>query len=318
MKAVQITSYGDRPAVVEVDSPRPGPGEVVVRVAGAALNPLDLKIAAGSVHDYFPVEFPYTLGTDVSGTVASTGSTRAGWDVGDRVVARLDPSRGGAFAEEVVVPVDQLVAAPRSLPLAHAAGVVTTAATAWQALTEVAGLRAGQTILVHAGAGGVGTFAVQFARALGAHVISTASGRGLEIARQMGAHQVVDHTETDFRTVVPRVDVVLDTVGGAVEEDSLDVLAAGGVLVATPAPPDDERARARGVRARFVFHQSDAERLADVVNRIDEGARLVVDSTSPLTEAPAALARLAAGRAKGKLLLVVDESPPGRVPERGA
>lgn len=318
MKAVQISSYGDRPAVVEVDSPRPGPGEVVVRVAGAALNPLDLKVAAGSVHDYFPVELPYTLGTDVSGTIASTGDTRGGWDVGDRVVARLDPRRGGAFAEEVVVPVDQLVAAPRSLPLAHAAGVVTTAATAWQALTEVAGLRAGQTILVQAGAGGVGSFAVQFARALGAYVISTASGRGLQIARELGAHQVVDYTETDVRTVVSAVDVVLDTVGGAVEEDSLDVLAVGGVLVSTPAPPDEERARARGVSARFVFHQSDAERLADVVSRIDQGARLVVDGTSPLTEAPAALARLATGRAKGKLIVVVDESLPGHVPARGA
>lgn len=116
MKAVQISSYGDRPVVVEVDRPRPGPGEVVVRVAGAALNPLDLKIAGGSMHDYFPVELPYTLGTDISGTLASTGRTRAGWEVGDRVVERLDPRRGGAFAEEVVVPVDQLVAAPRSLP----------------------------------------------------------------------------------------------------------------------------------------------------------------------------------------------------------
>lgn len=208
----------------------------------------------------------------------------------------------------MVVPADQLVAAPTSLALAHAAGVVTTAATAWQALTEVADLQPGQKILIHAGAGGVGSFAIQFARALGAHVLTTASGPGLQIARELGAHQVIDYNATDFRTEASELDVVLDTVGGDVEGNSLEVLKADGLLVATPMPPDEQRAQARGLRAQFVLHASDSKRLADVVTKIDEGARLLVDRTFPLDAAPDALAYLAGGRAKGKVVLVLDGS----------
>lgn len=308
MKAVQLTGYGQQPAVVDVDDPAPGRGEVLVRVAGAALNPLDLKIAAGRMQDFFPVAFPYTLGTDLAGTIEAAGPGVTGWSVGDAVVARTDPVHGGAFAEFAVVPADQLVAAPSSVRLADAAGLVTTAATAWQALTEVADVRTGQQVLVHAGAGGVGSFAVQFARALGARVVATASGEGLRIARELGAHQVVDYTSTDFRTQVRDLDVVLDTVGGEVEAHSLEVLKPGGLLVAIPVPPDSERARAHGVRAEFVFHASDSVRLAGVVARIDGGARLLLDRTVPLSRAPEAFGYLAQGHAKGKVILVPDRN----------
>ena len=305
MKAVQIARYGDTPALQSVEQPSPGPGEVLVRVAGAATNPLDLKITAGYMHDFFPVDFPYTLGTDVSGTITTLGDRVGGWAVGDQIVARLDPSAGGGYAEFAVIPVEQLVPAPTSIPLFLAAGAATAAATAWQALTEIADVHAGQNVLIHAGAGGVGSFAVQMARTLDAHVITTASGPGLQIAHELGADQVIDHTAGPFHSRLnhAEVDVVIDTVGGPVEGQSLDVLRPGGLLVAVPMPPDAERASARGMRAEFLFHASEPQRLRTVVDRLDVDIKVLLDQTLGLDEAPHALKYLAAGHAKGKVSL---------------
>jgi NADPH:quinone reductase-like Zn-dependent oxidoreductase len=305
VKAIQIARYGDTPALQDIEQPSPGPGEVLVRVAGAATNPLDLKITAGYMHDFFPVDFPYTLGTDVSGTITTLGDRVGGWAVGDQIVARLDPSAGGGYAEFAVIPVEQLVPAPTSIPLFLAAGAATAAATAWQALTEIADVHAGQNVLIHAGAGGVGSFAVQMARTLDAHVITTASGPGLQIAHELGADQVIDHTAGPFHSRLnhAKVDVVIDTVGGPVEGQSLDVLRPGGLLVAVPMPPDAERASARGMRAEFLFHASEPQRLRTVVDRLDVDIKVLLDQTLGLDEAPHALKYLAAGHAKGKVSL---------------
>jgi len=303
VRAVQIARYGDTPTLQSVKQPSPGPGEVLVRVAGAATNPLDLKITAGYMHDFFPVEFPYTLGTDVSGTITTLGDRVERWAIGDQIVARLDPSHGGAFAEFAVIPAEQLVPAPTSIPLFLAAGAVTAAATAWQALTEIANVHAGQKVLIHAGAGGVGSFAVQMARTLDAHVITTASGAGLQIARDLGADEVIDHTSGPFGSQLADIDVVIDTVGGPVEEQSLDVLRPGGLLVAVPMPPNTEGASARGMRAEFLFHASDSQRLATVAKMLDGDIRVLLDQTLDLDQAPRALQYLSAGHAKGKVIL---------------
>lgn len=303
MKATRLSGYGAPPVLDEVEDPKPGRNEVLVRVTGAAANPLDLKIAAGHMRDFFPVEFPYTLGTDVAGSVVEVGADVGDLAVGDEVVARLDPSTGGAFAELAVVPADQIVPAPTAIPLSLAAGAVTAAATALQALTEVADVRPGHTVLVHAGAGGVGSFAVQIARRLGAQVVTTVSKAGADLAAELGAHQVIDYREQDFGSAVADVDVVIDTVGGAVEARSLDVLRPGGLLVAVPRPPDVERAAARGLRAEFVFHASDATRLARAMSLIDDGLRVAVDNRYALDHAAEALTYLADGHAKGKVIL---------------
>jgi NADPH:quinone reductase-like Zn-dependent oxidoreductase len=303
VKALQISSYGDTPHLAEVPDPAPAAREVLVRVVGAALNPLDLKMTAGYMHELFPVQFPYTLGTDIAGTVVRAGAGTAGWAPGDRVVARLDPRAGGALAELAVVPADQLVPAPRLIPLAAAAGAVTAAATAWQALTEVAGVQPGQRVLVHAGAGGVGSFAVQIAHRLRAHVIATASGAGLAMVKELGADEVVDYTTAPFDEQVGNIDVVIDTVGGHVEEQSLNVLVPGGLLVAVPVPPDADRAAARGVRAEFVFHESDARRLRTVAKLLDDGVEVLLDRTLGLADAAGGLSYLAEGHAKGKIIV---------------
>jgi len=303
VKAIQITHYGDTPTLTDIEQPSPGSGEVLMHVAGAATNPLDLKITAGYMHEYFPVQFPYTLGTDVSGTITAVGDRVEGWAVGDQVVARLDPSAGGGYAEFAVVPAEQLVPAPTSIPLFLASGAATAAATAWQAITEIAKVQAGQRVLIHAGAGGVGSFAVQMAHQLHAHVITTASGTGVQIAHDLGADDVLDHTAGPFGAQLADVDVVIDTVGGAVEEQSLDVLRSGGLLVAVPMPPDTERAAARGLRAEFLFHASDPQRLTTVIGILDGNVRVLLDRTLDLNQAPEALEYLAGGHAKGKIIL---------------
>lgn len=303
MKALQIDDYNRTPALVDLEEPAVAEGQVLIKVAGAALNPLDLKIMAGYMQDFFPVHFPYTLGTDVSGTIVQTGAGAGSWAVGDKVAARLDPSAGGGVAEYAVVPVEQLVAAPSSVPLPTVAGAVTAAATAWQALTEVARVQAGQRVLVHAAAGGVGSFAVQLAARLGAHVIATASTSGLKIADALGAHEVIDYTAAPFGSAVSDVDVVIDTVGGDVEEQSLKVLRPGGTLVAVPMPPDAERAASLGLRAEFVFHASDAARLATVLGFLDDGVSVLLDRQAELSGAAEALSYLAEGHARGKVVV---------------
>ncbi|WP_051791357.1 NADP-dependent oxidoreductase [Amycolatopsis jejuensis] len=311
MKALQITGYGAEPALAEVAAVSPGPRQVVVDIAAASLNPLDLKIVAGYVTDFFPVTFPYSLGTDFSGRVGAVGDEVTGWQVGDAVIGRLDPVAGGACAEQAVIDADQLVPAPGSVSLEAAAGIPTSAATAWQVLTEIADVRSGQTVLVHAAAGGVGSFAVQFAKRLGAQVVATASGSGVAIARKLGADTVLDYRQVAFEEEISGVDVVVDTVGGENEARSLEVLKPGGLLVAVPMPPDEARAEAAGRRAAFVFHSSDGPRLAKVAKQIDDGVELLVDRTLPLAEGKWALAYLSQRHARGKVLLSVVQVAPG-------
>ena len=303
MKAARIHEYNAAPRLEEISTPEMGSTEVLVRVAAASLNPLDVKLRDGVMHHFFPLTFPYTLGTDLAGTIQEVGSDVADWSQGDEIVARVDPTSGGALAEFVVVPASYLVQAPTSVPLEQAAGIGTAGATAWQALFEVADLQKGQTILIHAGAGGVGSFAIQFARAAGARVIATASGDGIGIARRLGADQVIDYRAANFADKLSDVDVVLDTLGGETQQNSFDVLRAGGVLVSIVSPPDEALANAHGVRGTFFPHMSDAGRLAKVVERIDAGAKILVDRSVPLASVAEAFERQASGRARGKLLI---------------
>lgn len=308
MKAFRISSYGGQPALDTVEAPVPKAGEALVRVAAASLNPLDVKISKGFMEAFFPVEFPYTIGTDLAGVVESFGGDAGGFEIGDRVLARTAPTAGGALAEYVLVPVDQLVRIPTSMSFEDAAAAPTAAGTAWQALFEVAGLASGQTILVHAGAGGVGSFAVQFARAAGARVIATASGDGIAIAERLGADQVIDYTAKDFARRVSDVDVVLDTIGGHTQARSFDVLRSGGFLATTVSPPDETLAKAHNVRSAFVFHSSDAARLEKVVGKVAEGVRVLTDRIIGIDDAHAGFAHQASGRARGKIIIRIQDA----------
>ncbi|WP_255647001.1 NADP-dependent oxidoreductase [Inquilinus sp. Marseille-Q2685] len=223
MKAARIRAYGDLGGAVVEDVPVPevGPHEVLIRVVAASINPLDIKLIGGGLDAYFPLAFPYSLGTDLAGTVERAGALAARWRPGDTVIARADPVRGGAFAEFAVVPATRVAAAPAGLPLAVAAGLPTAAGTAWQALFETACLSAGQTVLIHAAAGGVGSAAVQLARCAGARVVATASAANADLVRRLGASHVIDYRTEDFTAMVRDVDVVLDIIGGDTQQHSL-------------------------------------------------------------------------------------------------
>src|SRR5258708_7746342 len=250
MKAIRIHQYGGPEvlAQVEMQRPTPGPDEVLIKVHAAAVNPIDWKLRAGHMQEVFPLTFPATLGWDVSGTVEEAGDTVTQFKRGDEVYALV---QGGGYAEYVVAKATVVAKKPRTLDHVHAAAVPVAGLTALQALFEVAQLRAGQKVLIHAAAGGVGNFAVQLAKARGAYVIGTASSRNQTFLSDLGVDKAVDYQKTRFEDAVSDVDVVLDTVGGETQERSFKVLKKGGILVSLVQPPSQESATKYGVRALF-------------------------------------------------------------------
>jgi len=306
MKAARIHAYGtiDEVLIEDVPDPAPGLDDVLIRVEAAALNPLENKLIAGYLKGFFPLAFPYTLGTDLAGTVVATGRLVATVKPGDRVIARTDPTAGGAFAELAAVPARLVVPVPGNVPLVSVAGLPTAAASAWQALFEAAAIQPGQSVLIHAGAGGVGSFAVQLARLAGADVTATASAANLDLVCSLGAEKVIDYRNQDFATVVKSVDLVIDTIGGQTLERSLGIIRPGGKLVGLSASFDTEAAKARGIDAKFLFHQSDAGRLAAVAALIAEGhLQSIIGKEFALSDTAGALRLLSKGSARGKTLL---------------
>lgn len=311
MKTVRFHEYGD-PGVLryeDADLPAPGPGQVRVRVAATSFNGIDANIRAGFMQDPIPVTLPHTPGLDVAGTVDAVGDGVTGPRVGDRVVGFLPMTGDGAAAEQVLAPAEVLTAAPSSIPLADAAALPVVGLTAWQALFDHAGLKAGQRILVNGAGGAVGAYAVQLARRAGAHVIATASPGSSARVTAAGADEVVDHTSTDVTAAVTEpVDVLLNL--APIDPDRFAALAtlvrAGGVVVSTtvwmPTPSDDER----GVRGIDLFVRSDADQLAQLVELVDRGElRVDVAERVPLPDLPALHARAAAGDLPGGKVLVV-------------
>lgn len=309
MKAARLHAYGTVEAVTidDIAPPQMGDHDVLIRVTAASINPLDVKLIGGGLDGYFPLGFPYALGSDLAGSIERVGSSVAGWQVGDRVIGRADPVKGGAFAPMAVLPATHIAPAPTNLPLDEAAGLPTAAGTAWQALFETADLRRGETVLIHAGAGGVGSCAIQLARQAGARVIATASVGNLALLRELGADRAIDYRAGDFASDLHNVDVVLDTIGGAVQQRSFATLRRGGRLVSVIAPPDEALARQFDIAASFVFHQTERGRLNQVASLCEAGKlRPLIDRRMPLDAAAEALGYVAAGHARGKVLLLPD------------
>ncbi len=308
MKAVRYHSYGDSDVLVYEDADRPvaGAGQVVVRVAGTAFNPVDVPIRAGFLPQVFPVAFPHVPNFDVAGVITEVGEEVSGWSAGDAVVAFLPMTAPGAAAEYVAAPAGALAAAPRTVELADAAALPSAGLTAWQSLFEHAGLKAGQSVLINGAGGAVGGYAVQLAAQAGATVTATASARSLDRLRSYGADRVVDYTATPVLQAVTgqQFDVVLNLVRTSPEETAQLVgpVADGGAFVSTTTPgPEDA---GRGVRAVRVFARSDAAQLAELVNRVDAGdLQIEVAGRRPLTDLAAVHDEAAAGRLAGKTVL---------------
>jgi NADPH:quinone reductase-like Zn-dependent oxidoreductase len=308
VKAVRYHLYGGSDVLVyeEADRPVAGAGQVVLRVAGAAFNPLDVAIRAGFVQQVFPVAFPHVPNYDVAGVVTEVGEGVSGWGVGDAVVAFLPMTEPGAAAEYAAAPAEALAAAPRTVELADAAALPSTGLAAWQSLFEHAGLENGQRVLINGAGGAVGGYAVQLAKWAGATVTATASARSHDRVRSYGADRIVDYTATPVPQAVAghRFDVVLNLARTSPEETAqlVDLVADGAAFVSTTTPgPEDA---GRGVRTVRVFARSDATQLAGLVTRVDAGdLRIEVAQRRPLADLAAVHDQAAAGRLPGKTVL---------------
>ena len=306
MKAIRIHQYGGPEVLAQVEMQRPAPGanEVLIKVKAASVNPFDWKVRAGYMKDMLPLIFPATLGLDVSGTVEEVGPGVARFKRGDEVYVSLEVEAGGGYAEYVVAKETIVAGKPGTLSHVEAAAVPVAGLTAWQTLFEVAQLRAGQKVLIHAAAGGVGNFAVQFAKAKGAHVIGTASSKNQAFLGELGVDQAVDYQKTRFEDVVQDADVVLDTIGGDTQERSFKALKKGGILVSIVQPPSQELATKYGVRALFYGGHPSSSNLAEIAKLIDAGKlKTVVETVFPLAEARRAHELSQSGHARGKIVL---------------
>ncbi len=308
MKAVCIYRYGGPEVLVYEDAPRPHPvaGEILVRVHAAGINPVDWKIREGHLKAMVPHTLPLILGWDVSGVIEAVGPGAARLKVGDEVFSRPDIARDGAYAEFIVIREAEVALRPKSIDHVHAAALPLGGLTCWQSLFTAAGLAAGQRVLIHAAAGGVGHLAVQLAKWKGAHVIGTASARNHEFLSQLGADQVVDYDTERFEEVVQPVDVVFDTLGGDVQARSWKILKPGGILVSIASPPDAATAAAHGVRQAFVFTQPDAAQLAEIARLVEaEKLKVIVETILPLSDATRGQELSERGHTRGKIVLRV-------------
>lgn len=309
MKAVRIHDYGDASKLVFEDAPKPSPakGELLVKVKAAGVNPVDWKIRSGMFRGGLDFTMPATLGFDVAGEVAEVGEGVKKFRKGDNVFAYLALNRGGGYAEYAIVTEKEAAAMPKELDFVKAAATPLTSLTAWQCLFDVAKLAKGQTVLVHAGAGGVGHFAVQLAKWKGAKVIATTSAANIEFVKSLGADEVVDYKSVRFEEVVKDVDVVLDTVGDDTTNRSAAVLKKGGILVSIAGDPDPAKFTERGVRVAMHLVEPSGEQLARIGRLIESGTvNPHVSQELPLKEAAKAHLQSESGRTRGKIVLVVD------------
>ena len=304
MKAVRIHEYGEANVLKYEDAPAPEVRRdgVLIRVRAAGVNPVDWKIRKGLMKAVRPLQFPAIVGADVAGTVERTGALVTRFKPGDPVVARVD----GSYAEFAATKTDAVALAPTSIPLEHAAALPIAAGTAWTLLCDSAKILPGQRVLIHAGAGGVGIFAVQLAKLAGLHVISTCSAANVALVKSLGADEVIDYRAENFAAKVKDVDIVLDNVGGDTLKNSYAVVRRGGLLLSIVSAPDEAAAKHHGIAARFERGNVNGVRLEEISRLIDTGKlRVVVEAEFPLKEAAAAHELSEAGHVRGKLILKV-------------
>ena len=330
MKAFVLDRYGKQRALQAADLPTPvlRDDEVLVRVHAAGVNQLDAKIRDGEFKLILPYRLPLILGHDLAGVVVQVGPRVRQFQAGDEVYARADDFRIGTFAEFVPVKEASLALKPKGLSMEEAASIPLVGLTAWQALVETATLERGQKVFIQAGSGGVGTFAIQLAKHLGATVATTTSATNVALVKSLGADVVIDYRTQDFEEVLRDYDVVLNSQDGKTLEKSLRVLRRGGKLISISGPPDPafgqdiaaagfvqlviralsfgirRKARARGVGYSFLFMKANGSQLREITRLVEAGAiRPVLDRVFPLAATNEALAYVEAGRAKGKVVI---------------
>jgi NADPH:quinone reductase-like Zn-dependent oxidoreductase len=332
VKAFVVDKYKKQGALRLADMPEPGVGanDVLVRIQATAINLLDSKVRDGEFKLFLPYKPPFILGHDLAGTVLRVGANVRGFKAGDQVYGRPRDHRTGTFAEMIAVDQADLALKPVSLSMEQAASIPLVGLTAWQALVEVGRVKPGQKVFIQAGSGGVGTFAIQLAKHLGATVATTTSTKNIDLVKSLGADVVIDYKRQDFEQVLSGYDLVLNSQDAKTLAKSLNVLKPGGKLISISGPPDLpfakslklnlilrfvmrmlsrgvlKKAKARGVGYSFLFMHADGGQLAQIAALIDKGViRPVVDKVFPFAQTAEALAYVETGRAKGKVVIKV-------------
>ena len=310
MKAIVVHEYGGPEVLKYEDVPRPEPkeNEALVRVIAAGVNPVDALIRTGKYAKFFGTTLPLIPGYDIAGIVEKTGAKITKVKAGDSIYAYV--LWGGGYAEYAVATEGEATAKPKSLNYIEAAAVPLVALTAWQALIDTAKLSAGQTVLIHGGSGGVGSMAIQIAKARGAKVIATASTSNQELLKQLGADVAIDYTKTKFEDVAKDVDVVLDSVGKDTLARSYGVVRKGGIIATLVAEPDQAELDKHGIRGAAISVKPNASELAEITKLIEEKKiKPVVSQVLPLTEAVKAQEQAATHHTRGKIVLRVADEP---------
>lgn len=330
MKAFVVDKYKKHGPLRLADMPDPeiGADDVLVRIHATAINLLDSKVRDGEFKLFLPYRPPFILGHDLAGTVIRTGANARQFKPGDEVYARPRDGRAGTFAEMIAVDASDLALKPASLSMDQAASIPLVGLTAWQALVELGKVKPGQKVFIQAGSGGVGTFAIQLAKHLGATVATTTSAANAELVTSLGADVVIDYKTQDFEQLLSGYDLVLNSQDARTLAKSLNVLKPGGKLISISGPPDVtfatslrlnpvlrfvvrmlsrgivKKAKRRGVDYAFLFMRADGRQLAEIAKLIDAGViRAVVDKVFPFAQTADALGYVETGRAKGKVVV---------------
>jgi alcohol dehydrogenase len=317
MKSARIKGYGSASEVIEIDQDSPVPkdpseGKVLVKIKAAGVNPIDWKISEGYLQQIMPIEFPATLGWDFSGIVEKIGAGVSDIKQGEEVYGQSSVAIGGSgtFAEMALANADNIAQKPKTLSHEEAAGLPTVGVAAWQALVDTIGLSKGQKILIHGGAGGVGSIAIQLAKYIGAYVATTVSEKDKQFVKEeLGADEIIDYKTQTFEDVRSShdYDAVLDTVGGETYTRSFKILKKGtGIIVSTLEQPNQELMEKFGVRAIFVFSQVSRERLTKLAQWVDQNnIHVNVDKTFTLEDAAKALDHQRVAHPRGKVVLAI-------------
>ena len=303
MKAIQIKEYGDERVLkyTDVERPEPKEDEILVKIHAASVNPVDWKIRDGKGKK-FGMKLPLILGADFAGTIEEMGSAIKKFRKEDAVYGKI---LLGCYAEYVIVKENELSIKPKNFDFEQAASIPMGALTSWQAIFETAKLKSGQKILIHAASGGVGSMAVQMAKAKGAYVIGTASGSNKEFVNNLGADEFIDYTNTNFEDVVKDVDVVYDTIGGDTQKRSFQVLKEGGFLVSLIEKPSEELLKKYKVQGKVIASEPNSKQLEEITTLIEANKiKTHVEKVFPLAEAAKAQKLSKEGHVRGKIILV--------------
>ncbi|MGX7131257.1 NADP-dependent oxidoreductase [Enterococcus songbeiensis] len=306
-RAIVINHYGNEEKLVEehVSLPEIKENQVLLKVKASGVNPIDWKLREGYLAKMFPWQFPIILGWDVAGEIVAIGDKVTKWEVGEAVFARPDTTRFGTYADYTIVDAELLAKKPENTSFAEAAAVPLAGLTAYQALFTHGQLQAGETVLIHAGAGGVGLFAIQLAKQAGARVITTASEQNRTFLKELGADQVIDYRQGDFSEVLQGIDLVIDTMGGEIQAKSFHVLKPHGRLISIVGiPPQEDE---KQITAKSIWLKPDGVQLQLLADLLEQGKiRSIVGQTFPLTATGVKQAHQLSEthHAKGKIVLV--------------